>query len=438
MLVRRVLRRAVPTVAVCTASLAVLAGPSMAYTAPAHSTQLEPVSVPSYDEWGIDGAMAYDSDTHQVFVYGGRAFTDVCGCDGTGGTWVWDGSDLHEVAPPGHGTLYSRLVFDEATHQLLHVAGALADDTTPAGTTAVWTGSAWQTLAPTHTPPPTMVPAVAYDKKTAQLILFGGMSMLAPSEAGQTWSWTGTDWKQLSPATSPPDRMLAAMAYDDATGQMVLYGGTYGAFGLSDTWTWNGKTWKQQAPVHTPGPLVRATMTYDPALHALVLFGGTPMPADGFAAAPMQAWKWTGKDWVRLTWVTAPSDVLWPAMAYDPDHGQLLVLAPLGDKPGGVGHEFFLLDAPTSTHVSAQQTSAGAATQLTASVAAADVPAPGGSMTFTLNAKPIAACTAVPVVAGAARCSLALVPGLHTFRAAYTPVPGFLPSTSDKLALTTS
>lgn len=438
MLTRSALRRCAPVAVLSAGLLGAMASPSGATIAPAHQAQLEPVAVPSFDEWGLDASMAYDADTHQVLVYGGRAFTDVCGCDGTGGTWVWDGVDMHQVVPPGQGTLYSRLVYDAATHQLLHIAGAEADDQTAVGAPSVWTGSGWQTLAPAHEPPATMVPAAAYDAKTSQLVLFGGMSAVSPSNVGQTWSWTGTDWKRLSPVTSPPDRMLAAMAYDDATGQLVLYGGTYGAFGLSDTWTWNGKTWKQLTPAHSPGPLVRATMTYDPALHGLVLFGGQPMPADQLPTAPAQAWRWTGTDWVPLTWATAPADVSWPSMAYDPDHGQLLVLAPFGDKPGGVAHEFLLLDAPTSTHVTASQASAGAPVQVVATVHAGDVAPPGGTVTFTLNAKAVTGCVGVPLVAGTAQCTTAVPAGLHTFRAKYVAVPGYLTSTSDKVPVTTS
>ena len=37
-------------------------------------------------------------------------------------------------------------------------------------------------------------------------------------------------------------RDYASMAYDPATGQLVLFGGYDGGF-LDDTWTWNGTTW---------------------------------------------------------------------------------------------------------------------------------------------------------------------------------------------------
>ena len=82
-------------------------------------------------------------------------------------------------------------------------------------------------------------------------------------------------WTQLSPATSPPARYSASMAYDPATGNMVLFGGI-GSSGnaLSDTWTWNGTTWTELSPATSPPARVGASMAYDPATGDMVLFGG--------------------------------------------------------------------------------------------------------------------------------------------------------------------
>ncbi len=42
---------------------------------------------------------------------------------------------------------------------------------------------------------------------------------------GDTWIWNGSDWIQQHPAISPPARDFASMAYDAATGQLILFGG---------------------------------------------------------------------------------------------------------------------------------------------------------------------------------------------------------------------
>ena len=65
---------------------------------------------------------------------------------------------------------------------------------------------------------------MAYDSATSQLLLFGGSNASGVAQ-NDTWSWTGTAWAQLFPATSPPARGSATLAYDAATSQMVLFGG---------------------------------------------------------------------------------------------------------------------------------------------------------------------------------------------------------------------
>src|SRR5438552_1421826 len=62
-------------------------------------------------------------------------------------------------------------------------------------------------------------------------------------------------WTQACPSascsTSPSARSGAAMTYDQASGQLVLFGGNSGFGALSDTWVWNGTTWTKVCPSTT-------------------------------------------------------------------------------------------------------------------------------------------------------------------------------------------
>jgi hypothetical protein len=51
------------------------------------------------------------------------------------------------------------------------------------------------------------------------------------------------NWTQLSPANSPSARYGSSMAYDPATGQMLLFGGSSSGGELNDTWDWDGTNW---------------------------------------------------------------------------------------------------------------------------------------------------------------------------------------------------
>jgi len=69
------------------------------------------------------------------------------------------------------------------------------------------------------------------------------------------------------------------MAYDAATGKIVLFGGyndNPNHIAFTDTWTWNGETWKKLP--HT-GPKVgfATQMTFDASTQQLILFGGSDL-----------------------------------------------------------------------------------------------------------------------------------------------------------------
>lgn len=81
--------------------------------------------------------------------------------------------------------------------------------------------------------------------------MFGGQTVYG-TFASDTWRWTGTNWQQLSPATVPPGRFDATIAFDAKLGRLLLFGGHGNSGRLDDTWTWTGTTWEQLFPEHSP------------------------------------------------------------------------------------------------------------------------------------------------------------------------------------------
>jgi hypothetical protein len=77
---------------------------------------------------------------------------------------------------------------------------------------------------------------MAYDPATHNVVLFGGTGRKAVLNG--TWAWDGTTWTRQFPQAIPPARANASMAYDPATGNVVLFGGFGGNGVLGDTWTW--------------------------------------------------------------------------------------------------------------------------------------------------------------------------------------------------------
>src|SRR5215469_11230628 len=125
----------------------------------------------------------------------------------------------------------------------------------------------WTYQHPVTNPPDRAGASMAYDRATGTVVLFGGEDRYS----------FGSTWTKQHPATSPSARELASMAYDAATGTVVLFGGR-GRYGhaAGGTWTWDGSTWTKQDPAASPPAMSGASMAYDAATGNIVLFGTPP------------------------------------------------------------------------------------------------------------------------------------------------------------------
>jgi hypothetical protein len=85
------------------------------------------------------------------------------------------------------------------------------------------------TIQPDRRPRAPARPWSTYDAATNQLLLFGGSRLIGTGGGfyGDTWIWTGRDWRRLHPASSPPARHNADMIYDAVTQSVVLFGAVH-------------------------------------------------------------------------------------------------------------------------------------------------------------------------------------------------------------------
>jgi hypothetical protein len=221
----------------------------------------------------------------------------------------------------------------------------------PLGATPAGAGSpspaafTWTEQTPSASPPALYNPAMAYDPATGQMLLFGGEGV-DDSFPAETWVWNGTTWAELSPATSPSGRAQATMAFDSATGDMVLFGGfNASSIQLNDTWTWNGTTWAEPSPATSPGGRFGATMAYDPATGNMVLFGG-----QNDAEFLNDTWTWNGTTWTERSPATSPSVRFGASMAYDPGTGNMVLFG--GDANGDYVNDTWTWNGTTWTELS--------------------------------------------------------------------------------------
>ena len=318
------LRFVAPTVSILL--MAAWGGASSAQVTPAPnwSQQSPATSPPPRNE----AMMAYDAGTNQVVLFGG---------EGNNGpmndTWIWNGASWMEAATTGPSPRTTATMAYDASSGLVVLFGGSTENDPVLGDTWVWNGttSTWTQLSPIASPPARANAMMAYDAATGQIVLFGGD--VNSTQLGDTWTFNGTTWTQLSPAKSPSARSDAMMAYDAATGQVVLFGGMTSNFeSLNDTWTFNGTTWTQLTPATSPSAESNAMMAYDAATGQVVLFGGL-----NSRFGPLNdTWTFNGttSTWTQQTPATSPSVVSNAMMAYDAATNQVVLFG--GLESGGI------------------------------------------------------------------------------------------------------
>jgi hypothetical protein len=198
----------------------------------------------------------------------------------------------------------------------------------------------WMKQHPASSPPAGYGAAMAYDAATGTVVLFG--------LGRETWTWDGSTWTRQHPASSPPAPRYetAAMAYDAASGTVVLFG-VGRAAGDDDTWTWDGTTWTKQASPSHPPISYGESMAYDPATGTVVLFGGRHI-----ARVLDETWTWDGSTWTRQSPASSPPVRQNAAMAYDAATGTMVLFGGLG-KDGGALRDTWTWDGSTWTRQSA-------------------------------------------------------------------------------------
>jgi len=185
----------------------------------------------------------------------------------------------------------------------------------------------WQLVAPAAKDPALARygHAMAFDEARGVAVVFGG-TRDGNAVLADTWVYDGQTWQKLEPPTSPPARAFHAMVYDPQRRNVVLFGGTLagGRSVLDDTWFWDGVTWSSlQGATHPPGRAKHA-MAFDADRGRVVLYGG----------GLRDTWEWDGGHWLDLSpRKTNPGKLTSLGMAYSRTDHRILVHG--GDGRGG-------------------------------------------------------------------------------------------------------
>jgi hypothetical protein len=298
--------------------------PSLPAFAQGRSVATATGTAPAGRQWA---GFAYDAARGEFVLFGGDDFGAIFGDTWTRRHGIWTQQHPSRSPSPRTG---AAMVYDAATRQLLVFGGSTGRESGFQADTWLWTGTNWRRLHPATSPPARHNADMVYDAATHDVVLFGGYD---GSYLGDTWSWNGATWTRLTPATSPSPRDSESMAYDQATQKAILFGGFSTSTGrLGDTWSWNGSTWTRLTPATSPGVITTAWQAaYDAATRQVLVFGGDPGNNGRFRD---QTWAWTGTTWTNLSPVTAPRGRGYGSLAYNSSDHRILLFGGYNNTPG--------------------------------------------------------------------------------------------------------
>jgi hypothetical protein len=252
----------------------------------------------------------------------------IAGSEAAAAPYVWTQHSAPQKSSP-HARSDAMMSPYPPGHSLILFGGTYTDDLTWS-----WTGKAWMQLSPSTSPPTREDGAMAYDAASGAIVMFGGYN---GSILGDTWIWNGTTWSESFPALSPPARGEASMVYDAASQRILLFGGVNAAGQyLNDLWSWDGSTWSQPFDFccGPPAPRAYTSLAYDAAHQDVVLFGGLGVGEAQFD----DTWIWNGTTWSQESPKAQPSARYGATMTFDVKRNATVLFG--GDDYSGSGQGF--------------------------------------------------------------------------------------------------
>jgi galactose oxidase-like protein len=277
--------------------------------------------------------LAYDAADGYFVLFGGHENTSILG-----DTWVFRNgawTNLTATVSPSPGPrYYPAMAWDPAERAVVLFGGS--DGTHSLSDTWFFAGGHWTNVSTAVGNPPAGrgYAAMTYDSAAQEILLFGGFNETNFREYDDTWAFQSGRWANLSSRLSaePPGRPDAGFSDDPPDHGVLLFGGDGpGEHFLADTWLFAEGRWHNLTSVETPSPSAREDpgAAFDGALSSVILFGGTTTPG---APNLSDTWVFTGGDWANLSDLLS---VFPPArggapMAYDPNAGSLLMFGGAG------------------------------------------------------------------------------------------------------------
>jgi hypothetical protein len=229
--------------------------------------------------------------------------TSSAGSDATNAASLALTQVLTSSSPPPR--YWGRTVYDPATNEVVMFGGSPVSQP-GASLEDTWTyaGGVWNEVSDGSSNAPDLFnPAgasLAYDPVDREVLLVGTPESNVSQE--QTWAFQAGTWTQLHPTTEPTARWYAAFAWDSKTEQGILYGGlsmvatgTSGEAWESDTWGFSGGGWTL---IQSSGPIgsdqTEQELVFDSQDSTLILVATSSVTGD------LATYTFDGSGWTML------------------------------------------------------------------------------------------------------------------------------------------
>ena len=195
----------------------------------------------------------------------------------------------------------------------------------------------WVNRDPSIAPPAVFSAEMIYDSESDRIVLFSGaISPYVVHNGTWAYDYNTNTWENITPATSPGGRGVAAMAYDSESDRAILFAGIRKytpetVYCWGDTWAfnYNTRTWENMTPEVSPRARCIHNMAYDSESDRVILYGGFwgDISASGGRRALNGTWAYdyNSNTWTKMNPVTTPGLLYAFGMAYDSESDRVIL-----------------------------------------------------------------------------------------------------------------
>ncbi len=272
--------------------------------------------------------MAYDPVDQYVVLFGGDGPSGILG-----DTWVFQNGQWADLTGSQTSAPAARCVAAmtwDAKDGYVLLFGGYNEDGTYYNDTWSFVHGSWSEITTSTAPSPRWRSVIAYDATDQYVVLFGGTPNDATGEAlHDTWTYAGGNWTNITSdvAGAPPSTYRASAVWDAADGYVLMFGGcTDSTCPTQDTYSYVNDTWTDLTSSDGTAPSARVYtwMTWDNATNQVILFGGG---SSDTGPGLNDTWAFAGGKWYdeSANLSIAPEARGWQTMAYDPQFDSVIL-----------------------------------------------------------------------------------------------------------------